>query len=67
MVQDLVKYDENCAYGVLVENFSHSLTLRRITYLPGKRRAMLVLYADIILHYIMSSSGGAQRNNPDMS
>ena len=63
MVQDLVKSDENCAYGVLVQNVSDSPTLRQITYLPRKRRAMFVLYVGIFLHHVVSSSVGAYGRN----
>ena len=66
-VQDSVKCDENYTYSVLVKNVSDSPTLKRITYLPRKRRAMFVLNVSILLYYVVSPSVGAQQENLEMS
>lgn len=60
VVQDLVECDNDCAYGVLEKVVSGSHTRRRIAYLPGKRRAMLILDVSILLYYVVSSSVGTR-------
>jgi hypothetical protein len=42
------------------ENVSNWPTLRWITYLPGKCRAMFILYVGILLNYVVTSSTGAR-------